>query len=127
MVLLLCLQLGIMPVNNFQMWNYYENPTYSGQKDLYMKVDFEFLIQDIFFIGGEFNNTFWMRGIKSFAATGIEFTFKTGFTFKGFTLGFNHFCRHPITPYLNNEIINVKNEGAFEQIYLEYSGKFKLF
>jgi hypothetical protein len=126
MILLLCVQIGIMPINNYQLWDYNEHPTYENQFEDYLSFDFEFEAYDIFFIGGKINTIFFQKNIKNYVPVEMEFLFKTGVRWRGFEIGFNHFCQHPVTTFNSHKRINVTGEGGYEKLYLQYAGEIEV-
>jgi hypothetical protein len=126
MILIFMIQLGIMPINQFQIWDYDRHPAYKNQMENYIELDFEFVIRDIFFVGGNINTIFFQDKINNYVPVEMEYLFKAGFRWQGFEIGFNHFCQHPVITGMSWANILSQNEGGYEKIYIQYEGEIKL-
>lgn len=128
MILLICIQLGIMPVNNFQMWDYSAYPCAPDEiLEQYLSVDFEFYPLEFFYIGGEVQTDFFARTWHNFVPSKMGYLFKAGIVYNGFTLGFEHYCQHAIIPNMRLfDPGDIHFEGAMEKIFVEYKGEFRI-
>jgi hypothetical protein len=128
MILLFCLQLGMFPANDFQMWEYSNYPRTKEIVEEYISIDFEFEVKDVFFFGGNIETDFFSRTWKNYIPTKMGYLFKAGLRFAGFELGFNHYCQHPVIPSMSEFYPGkIQFEGAYEKIYIQYSGKVDIF
>jgi hypothetical protein len=123
------MELGYLPLNSWVM----HQTAYTGNGlDFYLNMKAEVILLNMFFVGG---NT---RTNASFRGDGlvidhseIWYGVNAGVRIGGFEIGFRHSCFHPIQTYYNFFITTPENivnaEGAYEELYISFKGKVKLF
>ena len=110
------LELGILPIND---WVIYDPPAVVfEQPEFYQQLEARVILWEHLFAGGKVRIYDWVNEGGGFWPNQGAFTFETGLTFQGLELGFRHFCTHPIMSYLEYVPVDVKYEGAYEEVYL---------
>jgi len=98
----------------------------------YLELGVDLYFIDLFFIKGSINNLFHAHKTKLiFYPDCDRYRIATGIRYKGFEIGFEHFCFHPIFPYsTNNHEYNeaeINNnallEGAYNKFYFNFEVK----
>jgi hypothetical protein len=111
-------------------WVFYETP-FTSSNNFYVEMDVEFIIYDLWFIGGSMRNVFSFTGHGIVCEpTNMWFGACTGVRFYGFEVGIRHACYHPVMVYstvYEQENRQVNTEGAYTEIYVRWEGKLKLF
>jgi hypothetical protein len=96
-------------------------------------VDFkaEFLLFNLVFIGGNMRSNFFKDvNNYTFYPDQMNFKFFTGVRIKEFIeIGFNHYCIHPLIPYMSQQYDfynkQILWEGAYQELYIKISGSTK--
>ena len=120
------LELGLLPTNG---WRVYEPPAIViEQPEFYQQLEARVILLDHLFVGGSIRIYDWMvRGAFNFWPSGVGLLTEAGFTFGGLELDFRHWCGvHPVVPYLEQVPRRIAPEGAYEELYLRFSGKLPL-
>ena len=119
------MELGYLPQNG---WVLHETDLTTGT-NFYDKVTVELILLNTFFAGFNMRSDFSdIPGSYQFDPTTITYGINVGFRFGNFEIGFRHYCFHPVITYIRNsteETINA--EGGYEEIYIKFKGKVKIF
>jgi len=93
-------------------------------KSLSFYVDLEtFLEWKYFYIGGGIKTHIWKcRDNYTFSPDGSFYSLAFGFTFNKIEIGMRHYCIHPIVPYMTYTKPEPQWEGAYEEIFIRFSG-----
>lgn len=125
LAILFSIEFGFLPIDNFELHQTWKTENYNNY---YMENTIELSIYDIFYLGGDTRITASNINIKNFYLSEIWFNFFLTLKFKGFEIGFRHFCEHPLMPYISkNGIGEIIAEGAYEEIYIKYTAKVGIF
>ena len=122
--LLLFIELGVIPRSDFLIYD----PPAHVIKDLtfYVDMDAEFDLGP-FFLGGGMKTYFWKdgNGYNAFWPNTGEFRGRAGIRFYPLsilevTAGGRAYCYHPVIPYLYQENIKPKWEGAYSELFVRF-------
>ena len=122
LVLIFALECGLIPTDNFVMYQVPIERVYD--QAFYIQMEAEVELFDLLFIGGTVRTYVWKKqeGI-SFWPWRDGYLFKVGLRKGPFELGFRHYCTHPVIPY--RYPIQMNWEGAYEEIYFRVEGQLK--
>jgi len=103
-----------------------DNSSYfSDSLSFYSNFNIKITIFDLIFIGGgmlcHFVNDVYTNQFFPYM---MDYRFEIGFKIDGFSIGFRHNCYHPVAPY-NITLSNMN--AAFEEIYIRFESKIKIF
>jgi len=122
---LYALELGLQPFGHLVM-----NQTNAEREDiiavpsLYVAMDAGVLLFDVGYITGGIVTQFWKldEGVF-FTPDQAEYHIDIGVKWRGVSVGFRHYCIHPIVPFIGGKALRVIWEDSYEQIYLRIAGE----
>ncbi len=118
------LEVGVVPMNllvNYDGTVYDQNTFDPG---LYTQLDARIVFMDLFWIGGYTKAYTMIRDdAVGFIPYQLLFSFDMGLRYENFTLGFRHFCFHPMKTYTYRQqewesFPTMGTEGSYEEIFL---------
>jgi len=115
-------EVGYLPIDMFKTRDvdYYLS-------DIALYADFmaKIWLFDLIFIGGGMRSHFVYYADKTeFWPYTVDYRFELGIKIGNLTIGFRHNCYHPAAPF---EKIYAKMDAAFEELYVRFEGKVKIF
>ena len=118
---------GIIPLSSFMLYS--PGEIVAGELPAYWLVNVRFTLVDIFFFGGELRSTFFHDEGRFFDTISIDYTVTLGFRLgEHIEIGFRHQCIHPAITYISPlDLSGRQLEGAYEELYIRFTGKINLF
>ena len=119
--MLFILELSVLPEGYIQTYESGSIRTEDLNGSAAVKMDMEFTLFDLFFIGGGMDC--YMRTQSEpnpFFPTDMFYSFNAGIKFQFIEAGFRHYCMHPVVPFLYHAKISPQWEGAYEEIYIKF-------
>ncbi len=116
----LSLEIGLMPKGHLKMYEFNTN-IYRGMS-FYGDFNFETQwLDNILFVGIGAKIYLWkIKGTYQFRPDEIDFLFFAGVNISdSVELGYRHFCKHPIIPWINSSYLGSIWEQALDEIYLK--------
>ncbi len=115
----LSLEIGLMPKGHLKMYEFNTN-IYTGMS---FYGDFNFETQwfdNILFVGTGAKIYLWkIKGTYQFSPDVVDFVFFAGVNISdGVVLGYRHYCKHPIIPWINSSYLGSIWEQSLDEIYL---------
>lgn len=117
------LEVGYLPMHDF---NVYESKFWNEHAvndcDFYIDMETSILFKCLY-LEGEVKTFMWKSSSNhTFAPHKAVYRFGGGFKFSNITIGFSHHCTHPIVPYIVQASAKPIWEGAYEEIFIRFSG-----
>lgn len=115
-------EVGYLPIDMFKD---IDSTYFQESLSFYTDLEAKIFILDLIFFGGGMRSHFMVAdGMKNFKPYTMDFRFEVGIKIGGFSAGFRHNCYHPVTP--NGMALSTIDAG-FEELYIRFIGKVKIF
>ena len=119
-------ELGYMPQS--QVYTYTEQQEIiDSSKQLYTELGIRMYLWDTFYVGGAVKTHMWIAGFGNFFPHKTDYLFEFGVIWGVLEIGFRHWCKHPVVPYLhqmgNFDTVDEVHETIFIRMEGKISGK----
>ena len=116
----LSLEIGLMPKGHLKMYEF-SRSIYRGMS---FYGDFNFETQwfdNMLFIGVGAKIYLWkIKNTYQFSPDAVDFVFFAGVNISdGVILGYRHYCKHPIIPWINSSYLGSIWEQSLDEIYIK--------
>ena len=122
-------EIGYLPKSTFLIYNINEDiivEDMAFKHSIYIDFDVHLVLFNYVFVGGSSKiSMLSSEGDYTFFPNTALFRVDAGFEFKSWTLGFRHYCMHPIMPYLIFYYADLDYEGNYEELYIRFEAKIK--
>jgi hypothetical protein len=122
LALAFALEIGTLPSGGFVL---YEAPDFINAKGSYY-IDFqaEIVAWDLLYISGGIKTYIWDQGGEwTFWPHSTLYNVGAGLRLGLLTVGWRHFCAHPVTPYSILYDPQLQGEGSWDEIFVRMEGK----
>lgn len=122
LALIFALEIGWLPNGGFVLYQVPAVLDVSG--NFYTDLQAEVWAWDHLYIGGGIKTFIWDEdGEWTFWPHSTLYNFGAGLRFGILTVGWRHFCAHPVMPYSILYDPELRGEGAWDEVFVRVSGK----
>jgi hypothetical protein len=122
--ILFAAELGIMPIGNLKI---YEPAPYNSVEtagSFYADFGIRAVLWETLYAGGSMKNYFSkFSDSYLFNPEMTNFLFEAGLQWKGFEVGFRHYCAHPYAPVLGTSVEELIWEGGYEEFFVRFEAQ----
>jgi hypothetical protein len=127
LVLAYALTFGFVPQDVFVFYTPPDTTSYNINSNQQFSVDMaaELRIAGIGYVGGDIRIYEWMNeaAFLDFWPNRGAFSFRAGLRFGGLEIGYEHYCTHPIAPYLPYFHYDLKWDGGYDEFHVKLTGE----
>ncbi len=122
LALIFALEVGWLPNGGFALYEVPQVIEVTGS--FYTDLQAEVVAWDHLYIGGGMRTFMWSsEGDWTFWPHSTLYNFGAGLRWGPMELGWRHFCAHPVMPYSILYDPVLRGEGAWDEIFLRFTGK----